>query len=418
MTSRLQRLLLRTRHVHWVLADQMLVSGCNFVLAIIYARALGPTAFGIYALITAAQQYFVSVSVSLVANPLVTRAPHLENGEERTRLIAASLSAQFVISSALALLALVGLSLALASGAAGISGLAVLGLAASSFALPLLEWCRKLCFLKRDGATLVWVDALTYLPILIAAFLLAQAGSMTLDLGVLLWGAASVPVAIGAAVRLRIPCALPAARSFMIQNWRLARDFIVPFQAHWLGSQGIVYLAVPVVGTAGIGAYRSISGLLGFTNAIGTTLDNMMPIRFAEVYRAGGSAPLRKYAIRFAAGVIGVSTLLLPLAFFAEPIVRLLLGSAYSTYAQLIWPQAFYILILFVSKVAIYHDRARLQTKRIAVSALIGSAVSTLLVILLTSEFGVIGLAWSTVLGALTSFLYLVLGMADRGRGG
>ncbi|EXI69008.1 MAG: Polysaccharide biosynthesis protein [Candidatus Accumulibacter adjunctus] len=412
-------MLLRIRHVHWVLADQMLVSGCNFILAIIYARALGPTAFGIYALISLAQQYFVSVSVSMVANPLVTRAPHVDDGEERISLIAASLSAQFVTSGALALLALLGLSVCLSTGVAGISVLAVLGLTASSFALPLLEWSRKLCFLNRDGAALLSLDALTYSPILIAAFLLARSGSMTLDLGVLLWGAASVPVAIGAAVRLRFPCSLPAARSFLVQNWRLARDFVVPFQAQWLGSQGIVYLAAPVVGAAGIGAYRSISGLLGFTNAIGTTLDNMMPIRFAEVYRAGGSAALRKYATRFAAGVIGVwALLLLPLALFAEPIVQVFLGSAYTTYAEILWPQALYVLILFASRVAIYHDRARLQTRRIAVSALIGSAVSTLPVILLTSEFGAIGLAWSTALGALSALLYLVFGMIDDIRRG
>lgn len=419
MNGRLQRLLPRTRQVHWVLADQILVSGCNFVLAIIYARTLGPTAFGIYALITVAQQYFVSVSVSLVANPMVTRAPHVEDHEERARLIAGSLSAQFVISGALALVAVGALSLCLASGAAGISGWAVLGLAASSFALPLLGWCRQLCFLNRDGATLLTFDALTYLPILLVAFLLANSGLMTLDLGVLLWGAASFPVAIGAAVRLRTPCVFSAARSFMTENWRLARDFIVPFQAQWLGSQGMVYLAVPVVRAAGIGAYRSIAGLLGFTNAIGTTLDNMMPIRFAEVYRTGGSAALRQYAARFSAAVLGVPALLLPpLAFFAEPIVRLLLGDAYSAYAEILWGQALYVFVLYASRVASYHERARLQTKRIAVSALLGTAVSTLLVIVMASEFGAIGLVWSTVLGALSGLLYLVFGMIDDIRRG
>ena len=419
VTAWLQRLLPRTRHVHWVLADQILVSGCNFLLAIIYARALGPAGFGLYALITVAQQYFVSIGVSLVANPLVTRAPHVDDGEEKVRLIAGSLSAQFLLSLALALLAAAGLSLYLANGAVGISGLAVIGLAASSFALPLLEWCRKLCFLGRDGPTLISIDALTYLPILIAAFFLAQSGLLTLDLGVLLWGAATVPVAVRAALRLRMHCGFAAARSFLIENWRLARDFIVPFQAQWLGSQGMVYLAVPMVGAAGIGAYRSISGLLGFTNAIGATLDNMMPIRFAEVYRSGGTAALRGYAVRFAAVLIGPpALLLLPLVFFAEPIVRLLLGDAFSAYAEILWAQALYVFVLYASRVANYHERARLRTKRIAVAALLGTVVSTVLVIVMASEFGAIGLVWSTVLGALSSLVYLAFGMIDDIRRG
>jgi len=412
MTSWLQQLPLRGRYVHWVLADQILVSGCNFVLAIIYARALGPTAFGIYALIIVAQQYLVSVSVSLVGNPLVTRVPHVEDKDARVRLIAGSLSAQLMVSGVLALLAMAGLSLCLAIWGGGISELAVLGLAASSFALPLLEWCRKRCFVDREAVALILVDALTYLPVVIGAFLLAQSGSLTIDLGVLLWGAASLPVAIAAAKRQRLPLSFAAARSFMIDNWRLARDFLVPFQAQWLGSQGMVYLAVPVVGPAGIGAYRSIAGLLGFTNAIGATLDNTMPIRFAEAYRTGGRAALRRCTVRFSIAVLGVPALLLPpLAFFAEPIIRLMLGEAYSGYAAILWGQAFYVFVLYASRVAIYHERARLQTRRIAVSALLGSAVSTLLVMVMASEFGAIGLVWSTVLGAICALLYLAFGL-------
>ena len=128
---------------------------------------------------------------------------------------------------------------------------------------------------------------------------------------------------------------------------------------------------------------------------------------------------MRKYAVRVAAVLIGLpALLLLPLAFLAEPIVRLLLGSAYSAYAEILWAQAFYVLVLYASRVANYHERARLQTKRIAVSALLGTVVSTLLVIVMASEFGAMGLVWSTVLGALSSLLYLAFGMIDDMRRG
>lgn len=62
MTGWLERLLLRIGNVPWILGDQIVVIGCNFVLTVIYASALGPTAGGICALINVALRYFVSAA--------------------------------------------------------------------------------------------------------------------------------------------------------------------------------------------------------------------------------------------------------------------------------------------------------------------------------------------------------------------
>ena len=165
MVAWLNLLLSRQRHVHWVLADQVLVSGCNFLIAILYARFLGPAGFGLYALITVAQQYFVSVSASLIGNPLITAAPHLHDDRERKQLVERSFAAQLLVSAILGLLAAAAMAACVLTGAANFSALGVLGAAASSFGLPMLEWFRKLCFLHRDGPSLFRFDASVYLPI-------------------------------------------------------------------------------------------------------------------------------------------------------------------------------------------------------------------------------------------------------------
>lgn len=408
MIGWLSRLLLRRRHLHWVLADQILVSGCNFVIAILYARSLGPAGFGTYALITVAQQYFVSVSVSLIGNPLITAAPHVQDTNEQRHMIESSFAAQLLVSTGLALLAAVGMSIYLFVGAPGFSGFAVLGLAASSFALPLLEWCRRLCFLHRDGPSLFRFDVLTYLPVVIAACALVRYGWLTLDMAVSLWGASSVTACLYGVYHLRMPCCFVGARAFMVRHWRASRDFVVSFQAQWLGSQGIVYLAAPVVGTSGVGAYRSIGGLLGFTNALGTTLDNMLPLRFAEAYRKGGDPALRKYTVRFGVALTGLLVLLLvPVGIFAEPIVGVLLGDAYVAYSNILWVQGISVTVIFASRIALYHERARLHTRRIALSAILGTIVSIFLVINITTVLGPVGLAWSTALGGTISLIYL-----------
>jgi O-antigen/teichoic acid export membrane protein len=412
MSNLWRRLLSGTGHVRWVLADQILVSGSSFALAIVYARALGPESFGVYALITVAQQYFVSVSVSLIGNPLITTLPHIQVEDEKRQLIASSFAAQLLLGSGLALLAGIGLSIYIALGATGISWLAVLGLAASSFALPLLAWCRRLCFLNRDGARLFRFDALTYLPVLIAAFFLSYSGSLSLDLAVLLWGIASSIAVLYAAMELKMNGGYTGAVLFVVNHWRIARDFIVPFQAQWLCSQGIVYLAAPIVGTAGIGAYRSIAGVLGFTNSIGTALDNIMPIQFSEVYQSGGNTKLRSYTLKF--GSLLICTLLIiivPIAIFAEQLIVFLLGEAYRTYSSILWAQEACLFVIFVSRIAIYHERAKLSTYRIAISSLLGAVISIISVIQFSAVLGPIGLALSTLLGATAALIYLLFGI-------
>jgi len=408
MVAWLNVLLSRRRHVHWVLADQVLVSGCNFLIAILYARFLGPAGFGLYALVTVAQQYFVSMSASLIGNPLITAAPHLPDENERKQLVQRSFAAQLLVSAAFGSLAAAGMTICVLTDAANFSALAVLGATASSFCLPMLEWFRKLCFLQQDGPSLLRFDASAYLPIVVMTLALEHHGGFTLDAALLLWGVTSIAACLYAVRRLRLPCRLAGARTFVLQHWRVSRDFAASFQVQWLGSQGIVYLAAPVVGVAGIGAYRSVAGLLGFTNALGATLDNMLPLRFAEVYRKGGDRELRKHAVRSGLVLTGLLLLLLvPVAVFAREIVGLLLGDAFVGYSDILWVQGLYISILFASRWEIYHERARLITYRIAISAVLGAIVSLLLVLGAATAFGSVGIAWSTVAGAAASLLYL-----------
>lgn len=57
----------------WIVADQILSSGTNFVLGILIARTVSAQSFGIFTLIFAAYQIFVGVARALVSEPLVVR---------------------------------------------------------------------------------------------------------------------------------------------------------------------------------------------------------------------------------------------------------------------------------------------------------------------------------------------------------
>jgi Na+-driven multidrug efflux pump len=126
---------------------------------------------------------------------------------------------------------------------------------------------------------------------------------------------------------------------------------------------------------------------------------------------------LRKQAIRSGLALTALLLLLLvPVAIFAREIVGFLLGDAYAGYSDILWVQGLYISILFASRWEIYHERARLITYRIAISAIVGSVVSLLLVVAATTALGPIGVAWSTVAGAAASLFYLSWSLSREAR--
>jgi O-antigen/teichoic acid export membrane protein len=413
MRERLKRVLAPGHHLQWVLADQAVVSGCNLAIAVLYARMLGPSGFGVYALIFMAQQYFVSISTNLVGNPLITAAPHAPDAGEERRMIEGGFAAQLAVSAALGVVSAAVTAIFLHLGAPGLSGLAVASLAASSFGLPLLEWCRRLCFLHRKGPLLLQLDTLVYAPVLSGAVIAAWHDRLTLDVALALWAGASLVACLWGVLRLRMPLRVAGAYAFVVRHGRAAKDFVFSFQAQWLGSQGIVYLVLPWMGTAGVGAYRSIASLTGFANPIGTTLDNTLPFRFAEIYRKGGSPALRRHAVRVGSVVIGLSVLvLIPIVVFSERIVDLVLGDEYVPYSNILYVQSLAVAVAFATRIALAHERARQRTRPIARSALAGAAVSIVAALGVTSDFGPLGLAWSVTLGATVALVYLVCCMS------
>ncbi|HKQ25458.1 MAG TPA: hypothetical protein VJT81_13535 [Burkholderiales bacterium] len=402
-------LMSRRKHLHWVLADQILVSGSNFAIGILYARSLGPASFGTYALIAVAQLYLVGVSVSLVGNPMITAAPHVENTDDRQHLIESSLAAQLLVSTGLALVAAAGMSVYLFTGVTGVSWLAAVGLAASSFGLSLLEWFRRLCFLHRDGPSLFRFDALVYPPVVIAAFALTRIGWFTVDMAVLLWGISSVAACSYAAYCLRIPRRLGGASVFLLRHWRASRDFVVSFQAQWLGSQGLIYVAAPLLGNAGVGALRSIAGLLGFTNALGTTADNILPLKFAQAYASGGRSALKAYALSFSVKIVGSLLILIVFLFvFSDQIVLVLLGPSYLDYSHLLGIQGISVLLMFVNRLAMYYQRAVLNTRSVAIASFLNGAFTIAFVYPITRWIGVAGPIWTVIAGAMVTSTYLL----------
>src|SRR3546814_7993993 len=69
------RLLLRERVLSWALADQVMVSGSNFLMTVFLARYLGLEEFGRFALAWMAVLFAAGIHYALVAAPMMSIGP-------------------------------------------------------------------------------------------------------------------------------------------------------------------------------------------------------------------------------------------------------------------------------------------------------------------------------------------------------
>lgn len=349
--NRLRRLVTRHRHVNWALADQAVVSGSNFVTGILLARFLGPEFFGLFVLMNAAMMYVNSFQGALIFTPMISAAPQLAP-DRRDAYLRGVFGLQLVLSLGLAGLALGLGEAALAFDLFGTDGRLtsgmVLALASALLAFQLQDLQRRYYFVLENSQAAFVNDLLSYggQVFFITLFGLRE----SLSVGVAFWiiAASASTAFLLACLHTRLRPAFAEARAVLRDGWRTGRDYLVAWQFQWVGTQGVLLIGGGVLGTQAAGAVRAAQNVVGPFNILFQAMDNVIPVMAARRYSERGLGDLIAFIVRISLlGTVVLLPILLALAFFAEPIVRLLFGERYVGAAGLVVLQASYVFLQF-----------------------------------------------------------------------
>lgn len=392
----------------WVLIDQMLVSGSNFLIALILARSMGPSGFGVYALLTTVQQFSVGLSTSLLANPVGMALPHAEGTRDRQVLLGGGQALQMMIGLGFTVVTLLGgTAFCWLMPGTGIGIAEILALAVGVATLPLLEWYRKLLFINSAYRHVFVADACLYGILLPAVAAIAYTGLASVLWVLTLWVIGSLLAVAWGHHSNRLSPDWGLVREHVQKQWRASLEWVAATQIQWAGSQGVIFVAAPIVGIAGIGAYRSAVSLLGFTNAIGQMLDNTVSLRSAEHYAKGGETALRKYLLQTVSrSTMWIALILAPFAIFPGLVFEVVLGDAYAGYESILVVHTIYTVLLFAYRGLIYYQRAKLQGGTVVRGALVFAAASICVVAIASTAFGAIGIVLGLTIGMFCSVLY------------
>ncbi len=190
MTSALSSLIRRYSHLNWVLFDQAMVSGSNFLTGIILARALGIAEFGRFTLAWMVVLFVQSIQHAAINAPMMTIGARQESAN-----CPAYYGAVFVQQIAFAILS-AGLSLIAVTASAlifpdyGIAGL-TLPLTAAVFFTQVQDFLRRYYFTIEKPVWSCVGDGCRYLGQIVVIIWLSFAVEGVLTSAMVLWILAS-----------------------------------------------------------------------------------------------------------------------------------------------------------------------------------------------------------------------------------
>jgi O-antigen/teichoic acid export membrane protein len=394
---------------HWVaLADQVLVSGVNFVIGIILARTFGVEIFGTYVIAMSFLYYANTFQSSLVIAPMMTAIPHETEETKRQQM----LSGFFGFALMLSLLTMAGIAFITYALGAMVSSLhlgenfwplllAILGFQSQ-------DWLRRAFYAQRKTGWVFLLDLLAYggqlatLSMLYFQHSLTPAATLLSTAGIFFLS--TLLIIIPQNIFPSFRHALHVVKT----HWRESRDYFVSWQLQWASSQGLGLFGGGVLGPQVLGALRASTNLVAPVSVLFQWLENIIPVRAVAHLKKDGLPGMYHFLFRLAwVGTLPFGLLVVGLYFFAGPLIGFLYGAEYRPYAYFVVLQGVYLWLAHYYRLELFACRATGRITDVASASLIFAIISL--------SAGVLGVYWigesaliiAPIMGQTVSHLYL-----------
>jgi O-antigen/teichoic acid export membrane protein len=346
VVNRLLGRLRRGSGANWTLADQILVSGANFITTVIAARWLGIEAFGWFAFCLIQLLILRSLQTALIISPMLSIGPKFEGNHQRPYFTAV-LVQQLILAGTLSAIVLAvgwGAGLFLDSWAAQ---QATLPLALLALTDQMQEFCRRGFYAMRRQRVAFLTDTLTYGGRMIGLWIWLHAlhrDGASDALWVMTGTNALAPV-LGFLVLYRWEWDSAVFKQVLRRHWHFSKWLGAGFLVEAIASNVFYLVAGAVLGVAALGIMRASQNVLGAANVLLQALANLIPVEASRTYSMGGRPALMRYTARALAISVG-GTLVVALVASAAPEfwLTLLYGDKIAGYGFMIYWQSAVVL--------------------------------------------------------------------------
>tara|TARA_B110000259_G_scaffold69707_1_gene82063 strand:+ start:1350 stop:2606 length:1257 start_codon:yes stop_codon:yes gene_type:complete len=334
----------KNTHQLMVLFDQALVSGVNFLIAILLARLLGIEDFGLYVFGWMLVLFVSSVQLAFIVSPLFTIYPKQKNASNY-------LGGLHVVQLGFSIVTFV-LSLVVVKAVFiykpewEIEGVFYsLPLVAALFVLQ--DFYRRINFTLKKPIRSLISDSVSYggQPIgilLLNHFEILSIHHIFLAISVLF----SVSITYNLP-KINLTLNISNIKNTISENWLFSKYLVGTALLQWVSGNFFIIVAGGILGAVAIGAIRIAQNVVGVLHVLFLAMENIVPIKGAEILDKKGNISSLRYfkQMLFKGGALTLIVLLL-IAFFRTQIISIFYGDEYLQYVNLLLGfTALYVLV-------------------------------------------------------------------------
>lgn len=320
----------------WALADQVLISGTNFVTMVLLARGLdSASAFGTFVLVHSILLFSNSIQSALVTQPHNVLGVS-RYGADYVRYTSSSAVSQLAIT--LGFTSLVGIAWMVSLFQDwGVAPL-LLAMVSVVLAWQLQEFMRRVLYTEGRTSMAFAIDVIAYGGQTAAITAFWWRGDLSGSVALYCIAAASALAAIVGLWQIRQSLGWQFDLDVTKENWHfgkwLAGGYIV---GNWCSSQLLIFLAAAFLGTWAAGILRAIHTVFGPLRILAQAFSTTLPIRLAGTLDQRGARAFRRdvgYAFLVATPLLGGYCLLVGL--LSGQILTLAFGEKYSGHGHVL----------------------------------------------------------------------------------
>jgi O-antigen/teichoic acid export membrane protein len=393
---------------HWVVADQMLISGTNFVTMLLLARGLSPSHFGIFTVVYSGLLFANGLQGALICVPHNVLGAALR-GEAYARYTTSTAVSQVLVSVAVALLVLaVG---AFAHAAVWDVAPLLVALAPSIVAWQLREFVRRVLYTEGRVAGAFANDIISYGGQTLVIATLWARDALTGPAGLYALAATSALAAGLGGWQLRHSLRGHVDRAAIRENWHFGKWLAGAEILEWLSSVYMYqYLTAFILGPAATGMLKGAQIVLGPTRMLALALDTVLPTRLAQTLAQSGKQALHaQLKATLLVVVPPIASYCLLVAVFADPVLRLLYGDRYAGAAGVLRLYAVHAFLGYLLQILCAGLKAKRLSRAVfrgyVYSSLVAGSLGWLFIKALGTEGALVGMILTCLIAHLLVFL-------------
>jgi len=390
-----------------VYADQLLVSGFNFLIGIVIARLLGIHGYGVYSLAWMGVLIASSFQQAFVIIPMQTFLLK-KSGKEKYDYAGSLLIQQLVLSLAASVLSFVALYVLSHFLHYPDLDTLIWSFPFVVFSYLMQDYFRKFYLNIGRNSLSILMDGIAYCGFTAIVLALSFVTELKVSHIFLIMASTFLYAALLGLIKYpSIQLRMPQFNQHVKENWRFSKWLVASSVLQWFSGNYFILAAGSVLGPIAVGAVRMAQNIVGVTHVIFLAMENTVPTRASLIFHHNGTQALKKYLSKFTKRMgLAVLLLLVFIGLFASFLIKLIYGPEFIMYANVLIGICVVYLFVFIGYPMRFALRAMEYTSSIFFAFVLTSIVSVIIAIPLLNWLGIMGVIAGLLLTQLINFVY------------